>query len=40
MENTVALNLTGEILFGVTLPKMPTSINTDLMSVQEIHLKF
>lgn len=33
------ISLTGGIPFAVTLPKAPTSINTDLMSVEELHAK-
>ena len=33
------ISLTGGIPFSVTLPKAPTSVNTDLMSVEEIHTK-
>lgn len=33
------ISLTGGIPFSVTLPKAPGSINTDLMSVEEIHTK-
>ena len=31
------ISLTGGIPFAVTLPKAPQSINTDMMSVEEIH---
>jgi len=31
------ISMTGGIPFSVTLPKVPASINTDLMSVDEIH---
>lgn len=33
------ISLTGGIPFSVTLPKAPAAINTDLMSVEEIHEK-
>lgn len=33
------ISLTGGIPFNVTLPKAPSSINADLMSVEEIHNK-
>lgn len=33
------ITLTGGIPFAVTLPKAPASVNTDLMSVDEIHAK-
>lgn len=33
------ISLTGGIPFAVTLPKAPHSINTDLMTTEEIHEK-
>ena len=33
------ISLTGGIPFPVTLPKAPASLNTDLMSTDEIHAK-
>lgn len=33
------ISLTGGIPFAVTLPKVPSSINADLMSTEEIHAK-
>lgn len=33
------ISLTGGIPFAVTLPKAPQSVNTDLMSADEIHAK-
>lgn len=33
------ISLTGGIPFAVTLPKVPQSINADLMSPEEIHAK-
>ena len=35
----VTMKLTGGIPFAVTLPKVPDTINTDLMSNDEIHTK-
>lgn len=31
--------MTGGIAFDVTLPKIPVSVNADLMTVDEIHAK-
>jgi DNA-damage-inducible protein J len=33
------ISLTGGIPFAVTLPKVPVSINADLMAADEIHAK-
>lgn len=33
------ISLTGGIPFAVTLPKAPASVNTDLMTTEEIHAK-
>ena len=33
------ITLTGGIPFAVTLPKAPVSLNTDFMSIDEIHAK-
>lgn len=33
------ISLTGGIPFAVTLPKAPTSVNTAMMTVEEIHKK-
>lgn len=33
------ISLTGGIPFPVTLPKVPASVNADLISVEEIHSK-
>jgi len=33
------ISLTGGIPFPVTLPKVPSSVNADLISVEEIHSK-
>ena len=34
------ISLTGGIPFAVTLPKVPNSINVDLMTTEELHAKF
>ena len=33
------ISLTGGIPFAVTIPKVPASVNTDLMTVEQIHAK-
>lgn len=33
------ISLTGGIPFAVTLPKVPNSINMDLMTTEELHAK-
>lgn len=33
------ISLTGGIPFNITLPKVPTSVNADLMSLEEVHNK-
>ena len=33
------ISLTGGIPFAVTIPKVPASVNMDLMTVEQIHAK-
>ena len=34
------ISLTGGIPFAVTIPKVPASVNMDLMTVEQIHAKW